>query len=172
MGTAVQIAAGLVLAIAGVGKLFRGSEFKGILNAYELVPAPLLTPTAVLIVVLEISTGVALIAGWQVATSALVAAGLYAIFAAAMAINLVRGRTAIDCGCFRSTRQPLEWRLVVRNIGYALSMLVSAGFTLASADPQRWIQALPAAAALCAVHFALASVWALDASRTAAFTRN
>ena len=48
---------------------------------------------------------------------ALTAGLLLLVFAAAMAINILRGRTAIDCGCFVGfTRQRIGWSLVVRNL--------------------------------------------------------
>jgi hypothetical protein len=169
---AIQIAVGLMLASAGIGKALRWHEFKGMLSAYELVPSLLLTVAAAAIVALELLTGFALVAGWSAGVFAIAAAGMFVVFAAAMAINLMRGRRAIDCGCFRSTRQTLEWRLVARNLVCALAVLGSAGFTMASDDPQRWLQAVPAGAALFAIYFALNSVWALDASRITAFTRN
>ena len=47
---------------------------------------------------------------------ALVAMALLALFAAAMAINIRRGRDHIDCGCGQSfLRQTLSWMLVARN---------------------------------------------------------
>ena len=50
---------------------------------------------------------------------------LLAVFAAAMALNIARGRVNIDCGCFRSTlRQSLSWWLVLRNAILAVGALV------------------------------------------------
>jgi Methylamine utilisation protein MauE len=44
-----------------------------------------------------------------------------------MAINLMRGRTYIDCGCFdASLRQPLRWSLVVRNALLVLLLAIAA----------------------------------------------
>ena len=58
---------------------------------------------------------------------ALPAAALLVVFAWAMAINIRRGRRAIDCGCGRSQlRQPLGWGLVVRNVVLALLVAIRA----------------------------------------------
>jgi hypothetical protein len=55
------------------------------------------------------------------------ASALLALFAVAMGINLLRGRTHIDCGCFDSTlKQPLRWSLVLRNAVLVLLLLVAA----------------------------------------------
>jgi hypothetical protein len=50
------------------------------------------------------------------------------MFAIAIAINVARGRKAIDCGCFRTGyKQPLSWLLVARNVLLASGGLVLVG---------------------------------------------
>ncbi len=44
--------------------------------------------------------------------------------------------------------------------------------SLGLAEPARWMHALPAGVALFVIYIALNAVWALDASRVAAFTRS
>jgi len=59
--------------------------------------------------------------------AALATAALLIVFAVAMAINVMRGRTYIDCGCFRQgMKQPLSWLLVLRNIGLAAAAVLTA----------------------------------------------
>jgi hypothetical protein len=172
VATAVQVGIGVLLAIAGFGKAAKWHEFKGTLDAYRLLPSALVRPAASAIVVAEMATGFALVAGWEVGFFALAACALFACFGAAMALNIARGRRFIDCGCFQGVRQPLEWRLVARNAVLALAAFGSSNYSMAPDDPQRWIQALPAAATLVVLYFALNAVWALDASRIAAFKRS
>jgi ABC-type phosphate transport system permease subunit len=45
-------------------------------------------------------------------------AALLLVYAGGMAINILRGRTHIDCGClgFGTSRASLGWELVARNI--------------------------------------------------------
>src|SRR5258708_19110455 len=63
------------------------------------------------LVVLSLAGDYGLVWGAALATA------LLAGFAVAMAINLVRGRKEIDCGCFHSTlRQPLSVAFVARNL--------------------------------------------------------
>lgn len=169
--SAVQIVVGLIFAQAAIGKIRRWHEFKGMLGAYELLPSFAVPMAAIAIVPLELVTGLALIGAWKVALFSIVAAALFVIFAVAMAVNLARGRTSIDCGCFQSMRQPLEWRLVVRNVLCALAVLASSAIGTSVEGLDRWVHALPAALALFAVYLALNAVWALDASRIAAFRR-
>jgi len=52
------------------------------------------------------------------------------VFAAAMAINLQRGRSQIDCGCGHAfLKQTLSWALVARNAGLAGLLVPSLLFT-------------------------------------------
>ncbi|MEF9603853.1 methylamine utilization protein MauE, partial [Paracoccus sp. PXZ] len=67
------------------------------------------------------------------APAAITAAGLLLVFAAALAINVLRGRTQIDCGCFRNgLKQPVSWLLVLRNLVLTgLALAVAAGLPAA-----------------------------------------
>jgi hypothetical protein len=172
IATAIQVGVGLLFASASFGK-FRGwHDFKGVLGAYELLPSFFVPAAAGAIVVAESVTAVALLAGWNTFVSSVLAAALLTVFAVAMSINLARGRRSIDCGCFRSVKQPLEWRLVVRNVGLAVAILGSSVFAMPIQEPQRWLQAMPAGVALFAIFTAMNAVWALDASRALAFRRS
>jgi uncharacterized membrane protein YphA (DoxX/SURF4 family) len=171
LAAAIQITVGWIFVSAGAHKAFRWHAFKGMLDAYRLLPACLLSVAATATVIAELLTGFALVAGWNVPVFSFIAAGLLALFAAAMAINLARGRTSIDCGCFQSIRQPLEWRLVVRNLVCAVAVLSVSGFSVSLYDSPRWVHAFPASVALFAIYLALNSVWALDASRAVALAK-
>ena len=172
VATALQVGIGILFVVAGGGKVTRWHEFKGTLDAYRLLPASLVRPAAGVIVVAELVSGVALVSGWQAGPFAFLASVMLACFAAGMAINLARGRHFIDCGCFQGARQPIEWRLVVRNVVLALAAFASSDYSMAADDPQRWVQAAPAGVTVVVLYFALSAVWALDTSRAAAFKRS
>jgi hypothetical protein len=56
---------------------------------------------------------------------ALLAANLMLIYGGAMAINLLRGRRLLDCGChLNSQKQPISWQAVVRNLMFTGTMLL------------------------------------------------
>lgn len=111
---AVRIAAALIFLTAAVGKMRRWSTFEGVVANYRVLPDPLNRAAAWLLPPGELLLAVALVVGLPYAE--IVAGGLLGVFAVAMAINLVRGRAYIDCGCFdASLRQPLRWSLVARN---------------------------------------------------------
>lgn len=122
--TAVRIAAALIFFTAAVGKMRNWRTFEGVVANYRLLPGPLARVVAWLLPPTEVSLAVALLCG--VPGSELAAGALLSVFGAAMAINLWRGRTHIDCGCFDATlRQPLRWALVLRN-AVLVVMLVAA----------------------------------------------
>lgn len=172
VATAVQVGIGMLFIVAGAGKATRWHEFKGTLDAYRLIPVSLVRPAAAGIVIAELVSGLALVSGLRAKGFAVLASVMLVCFAAGMAINLARGRSYIDCGCFRGARQPIEWRLVVRNVVLALAAFVSSSYTMPADDLQRWTQAAPAGVAVVVLYFALSAVWALDTSRAAAFKRS
>jgi hypothetical protein len=169
IATAVHVALGLMLLTAGVAKLRHWSEFTGVVANYRLLPEGLNAAAAAVIVPAEILLGAALIFRVGMPFAAMASAALLTIFAVAMGINIRRGRTSIDCGCFRSTlRQPLEWRLVVRNVVCA-AVSLACGYVAQGSYGLLWAQAALAGLVLFVIYLALNSVWALDASRRAAF---
>lgn len=118
-GLAGALGLGLVLLHAGLSKLPHRELMPGIVANYRLLPDPLVVPVARALPFVEIALAVALLGGGQ-RLAVLPAALLMGIFAAAMAINILRGRNHIDCGCGRSQlRQPLSWLLVGRNLALA-----------------------------------------------------
>jgi hypothetical protein len=90
-------------------------RFVGFVADYRLVPEVLLGVVSRLLIAVELLVVAALVwppfAAWG-ALGALVLLGLYAL---AIAVNLLRGRTRLECGC-GGAAQPLSWLLVVRNV--------------------------------------------------------
>lgn len=121
----------LLFAGAAISKLRHAEEFFGVVRNFRLIPERLARPVATLLPLAELAVA----AGLAVPAVAPFAAGtagvLLAIFGVAIAINVLRGRTAIDCGCFRNgMKQPLSWLLVARN-----AVLAAAAAGLAFALP-------------------------------------
>jgi uncharacterized membrane protein YphA (DoxX/SURF4 family) len=65
---------------------------------YELLPAFLVRPFAIILPLVEIGVGTMLLMGWGVKLAAILTMLLLMIFIVAMGINLVRGRRP-NCGC-------------------------------------------------------------------------
>lgn len=91
----------LILAAAAIPKLSNQDEFQGVVANYKLLPGFLVAPFAKLLPWLELGCAIALLVPSLRVIAACVAAGLFILFSIAIAINVGRGRTHIDCGCVR-----------------------------------------------------------------------
>jgi hypothetical protein len=89
--------------LAAIHKLGNRVEFLQILGAYKVLPPLLLRPAALIIPNLEIAIGTAWLLmglfGFQLRAVPAISAGLLVMYACAIGINLIRGRTDIHCGC-------------------------------------------------------------------------
>lgn len=117
----------LLFLLAAVPKLIHREEFFGVVRNFRLTPDWLSRPLALLLPLVELVLAAALLVQPVAHWAALATAALLIVFAVAMAINVMRGRTYIDCGCFRQgMKQPLSWLLVLRNIGLAAAAVLTA----------------------------------------------
>ncbi len=107
---------GLLLLISGLAKLGNLHEFVQVVRNYKLLPENISGVVARLLPVVEIIVAVGLLLGILVVRFSLVAIGLFLMFGSAVAINLLRGRRDISCGCFGPKQnQLLAWSFVARN---------------------------------------------------------
>jgi hypothetical protein len=129
--TVVLVLAG-VFGTAAATKLWAIDAFVGVVHNYRLVPEPLERSIGYGLPFVELAIAVGILLPGGRAPAALAAALLLTLFAGAMAINLIRGRRDIDCGCFATVlRQRLSWPLVLRNLLLAaLALLVVPGLGL------------------------------------------
>jgi hypothetical protein len=123
---AVVGALALVLFAAAWHKLSEPEVFGGALQAYDLLPAAAVMPAARVLPWVEIATGGALLVPATRDPALLAFAALILLYAAAMTVNLLRGRRQIDCGCGGDVH-PLSWGLVLRNGVLAAAALSVAG---------------------------------------------
>jgi hypothetical protein len=122
----------LVFGIAGVGKMMAWAELEGVIRNYRIAPGALAPLLSRVVPPVEILVTIAVLIPATRALGGLGALVLLTVFAVAMGINLLRGRTDIDCGCFRSTlRQNLSWWLLVRN---AILAVLALGCLMAPAE--------------------------------------
>lgn len=114
-GLAASMGTGFVFLAAGVAKLRHRAVLPGVIANYRLLPRALVAPVAAVLPLVEVAVGAMMLFGYPPA--ALAGAALLLAFAAAMAINIGRGRSHIDCGCGHpQLRQPLTRTHVARNI--------------------------------------------------------
>ena len=95
------------------------TRFQAVLAAYRVIPLPLVAATSRLVILVEVLLGIGWAMGIMLQAVAVASAVLLGTYAGAMAVNLVRGRDYIDCGCGFGTDQQAEqkisWALVARN---------------------------------------------------------
>jgi hypothetical protein len=130
----------LLFLSAAFHKLRAPAHFRASLAEYRLLPARALPAGAAALPIVELATSVALLAPPLRIVAPIAALLLLALYSAAIAWNLGRGRREIDCGCSGpGRRQSLGPGLLVRNAalaGAALLCLVSP-----SPRPLIWVDA-------------------------------
>jgi uncharacterized membrane protein YphA (DoxX/SURF4 family) len=123
LGVAASVAVALLFAVAGIDKLRHRDLLPGVIANYRLLPDALVAPAAALLPGVELLVAVGLLLGFA-PLAPMVAIALLLVFAAAMAINIGRGRRHIDCGCGHvGLRQQLGWSQVARNLVLATALL-------------------------------------------------
>lgn len=141
---AISAACALLLLLAAWHKISARERFLAALADYRLLPAVLLGPVAMLLPALEATLGLAWLAAVGTGTVAVLTAGLLVFYALAVAINLLRGRVHIDCGCgfgnATAGAQPLSWWLVARNLAVAgLALVATLPATSRALGPYDWL---------------------------------
>lgn len=124
---ASALAIAVLLASAATHKVRAPARFARQLADYQLLPDSLVRPVARLVPLLELAIAFALLLPVSRGWAALSAASLLALYAAAIGINLWRGRRDIDCGCAGPDQaQPLRPGLLLRNsVLVVLALLAS-----------------------------------------------
>jgi hypothetical protein len=109
----------LLLVAGAIGKARDRASFRAAVEGYELLPARAAGVAALVFTALEAALGSALLLPAAFGLRDAAAAGaalLFALYAAAIAVNLARGRREIDCGCGGAAAHlPLSGWLVARN---------------------------------------------------------
>lgn len=162
----------VVFAFAGVRKLRSLETFEGVVHNFRLLPEPLVRPVAYGLPVAEVALALGLIVPAIRGGAGTIAAALLGVFTLAVAINLIRGRREIDCGCFSSElKQRLSWWLVLRNVALGgLAVAVAAGGANAGAAGTGldWLLGI-AAAVVVAMIYTAASMLSATSQRAAAY---
>jgi hypothetical protein len=132
----------LLLASGAAEKLRDLPRFRAAVAGYALLPERVIGAAATAFALGEAALAAALLAPAAAgvrAIAAFAAAILFAVYGAAIAINLARGRRAIDCGCGGPARVPLSGWLVARN-----ALLVAAALACAGGGAARPLAAVDA----------------------------
>jgi hypothetical protein len=116
VGIGIPALLGAVLSMAGITKLADLQSFFTAISQYNLLPFQLIVGFGWVILMVEISVGGLLVMGFYTGPCCAIAAILFIGFSLAVAVNLLRGRRDISCGCFGTYGSTISWSLVFRNI--------------------------------------------------------
>lgn len=113
----IRILIGTLFFSSFIEKVKSFGTHRAIVKDYEILPDQLITPFSKFELALQLLTSMLLYLGIWLPFAAVLAASLLGTYSIAIAINLLRGRNEVSCGCggFAGNHQ-LSWWLVVRNI--------------------------------------------------------
>ena len=158
----ISVFLALIFLAAAWHKLQHSLEFSGVVRNFKILPEWAVPAVSSLLPVVELITGLGLFAGYMLSLMTTIAFILLAVFAVAIAINLLRGRSEIDCGCFRpESRQHLSWFMVLRNIVLAFAALYSSGVHALYENATSLLIIYPAAVGFAVLYFTTATVSSL-----------
>jgi uncharacterized membrane protein YphA (DoxX/SURF4 family) len=138
VGYLASIALAAIFGVSGVLKFRDLALFEASVSNYRLLPPWMERPFAYLVPAVESTCAAGVLISAARAESATALAFLVGLFTAAIGINLARGRTNIDCGCFGpALRQELSGWLLLRN-----ACLIVLALTAAMPEGARPLQRL------------------------------
>jgi len=111
----IRFAFALLFALSAFEKLQDREMFLFHLDEYRLLPRALVPAAGTLIIAAEVVTAVLLLLHSPV-YGVVTGSTLLGVYGLGILINLLRGRTWMDCGCLGSEGEGLSYWLVVRNI--------------------------------------------------------
>jgi hypothetical protein len=132
----------MLVFLAGAWSKLRAREtFEGVVYNYRVLPEFAARPASYLLPMIELAVGLGLAYGPTQPYAAAGAVLLLTVFNVAIAVNLLRGRREIDCGCFSSVlKQRLSGGLIVRNLGLmGLAAWFAWGVPRALVKPAGWL---------------------------------
>jgi hypothetical protein len=111
----ISAAAGLVLVQGAWQKWQQHEAFAAAMQDYELIPDVAVPSASRALIATEATIGLALLWPRSHPWALLAGIALLVMVTAAVVLNLLRGRTAISCGCGGASDQQISWSLVMRN---------------------------------------------------------
>lgn len=122
--TIFRLLLGMIFLVSSVSKVSAPRRFANTLIAFRLIPNSWAQPFAIILIGAEAIIAALLLIGWQSRISAGLCGFLLVIFTVAIGLNIIRGRTDLECGCFGLRHaQQVNFNLVGRNV-LLLSMAI------------------------------------------------
>ena len=159
-----RAALSLLFAQAAVHKLRDVGAFRAAITGYAIVPPLWTVPAGAMLIAAEVGVAAGQWLPGVHTAAAFAAAALLLLYAAAMTVNLVRGRRDVDCGCAGPARsRPISALLVARNGALAAVAIIAA--LPAGSRALVWVDGITVAAGVCAVAALYAAADGLLAAR-------
>jgi hypothetical protein len=165
-GGAFRLAMAVIFVAAAAHALSDRAAYLAAVENYRLAPVWLSRAAAGLLPPLQLLTAILLI--WRPADGVVLGVLLLVLFAGAMAVNVARGRTQIECGCGGPAGQHLSWAVVGRNLGLAALLGGSLGAPPASLQGAAALVGLAGAAVCLSVLYFAANQLLANAQALAA----
>ena len=110
-----RVILGVILIYASIDKIVHPAEFAKAIGNYNVLPFGLENLMGIVLPILELLVGTCLVLGIMLDGSAIIAAGMMAIFIIALSQALLRG-IDINCGCFKVTAENPGQQVGIRRI--------------------------------------------------------
>ena len=130
------------------------SEFRKIVEAYEILPLPMTSAAVWCLPAFELGCGIAILVPSTSSVASLAISGLFALYGIAMYSTILRGKVLEDCGCGGPARvkgqaQVLSAWHIIRNIvlvGLASWLASTNASVLQIVDLRTWLLIIPVSA--------------------------
>jgi uncharacterized membrane protein YphA (DoxX/SURF4 family) len=128
--SAARVVLGALFLYAGAIKIIDPAAFALAVYNYHILPAWLVSMTAIILPWVEVVAGTCLVLGLWIQGGSLIVSTLLLVFTVALGFNLSRGLN-IACGCFStsSVAEKITWWYLLRD-----SSLLAAGLLVMFAD--------------------------------------
>ena len=116
----------VLLAVAALHKISNVQDFFNVLRDYRVLPGALIVPAGYALAGVELTLAVAWLLPISRKLAAAVTILLLLTYSIAIGVNLLRGRTHIDCGCGIASQGEtlISGRLLIRNMLLVLACCI------------------------------------------------
>lgn len=159
LGALVSSVVAITLLVAGAGKLRDLEAHSRVVRGYKVLPDQLADRVGKVLPFAEILFGLCLLFGIGSPWVAWGVAGLFAMYGAGLTINLSKGRTELECGCFafsgdeRENAPKISWLHALRAGAFSLAAIAVIFLPVA---PSVWTTVAAAGIAVVIVAMAFA----------------
>lgn len=105
-----------IFIVSGWVKMKSPNDFERVVDSYQLLPKFALRPFAFVLPLAEITLGTLIGLGFYTKVTSLLIMCFLSLFAIAITINILRGKS-IPCGCFgKSHNSRIGWNILLRDL--------------------------------------------------------